>query len=43
LTSRAIAARLFLSVRTVEMHVSNAIAKLGCRNRAEAVRRLAAS
>jgi len=40
LTSREIGQRLFLSVRTVEMHVRNAVAKLGCRTRAEAVRRL---
>ena len=40
LTNREIAARLFLSVRTVEMHVRNAMAKLGCRTRAEAVRRM---
>ena len=40
MTSRAIASQLFLSVRTVEMHVRNAIAKLGCRTRAEAVRQL---
>jgi DNA-binding NarL/FixJ family response regulator len=40
LTSKAIGSQLFLSVRTVEMHVRNAVAKLGCRTRAEAVRRL---
>lgn len=40
LTSKEIAAQLFLSVRTVEMHVRNGIARLGCRTRAEAVRRL---
>jgi ATP/maltotriose-dependent transcriptional regulator MalT len=40
LTSRAIGSQLFLSVRTVEMHVRNALAKLGCRTRAEAVRQL---
>jgi DNA-binding CsgD family transcriptional regulator len=41
LTSREIAQRLFLSVRTVEMHVRNGVSKLGCRTRAEAVRQLA--
>ena len=41
LTNRQIANRLHLSVRTVEMHVSNAAAALGCRTRAEAVGRLA--
>jgi DNA-binding CsgD family transcriptional regulator/tetratricopeptide (TPR) repeat protein len=42
-TSRQIAKRLHLSVRTVEMHVSNATAALGCATRAEAVGRLATS
>jgi DNA-binding CsgD family transcriptional regulator/tetratricopeptide (TPR) repeat protein len=42
LTSRAIGSQLFLSARTVEMHVRNAVTKLGCRTRAEAVRKLAA-
>jgi DNA-binding CsgD family transcriptional regulator len=41
LTSPEIGRQLFLSVRTVDMHVRNSIAKLGCRTRAEAVRRLA--
>jgi DNA-binding CsgD family transcriptional regulator len=41
LTNRQIAQRLHLSVRTVEMHVGNAAAALGCRTRAEAVQRLA--
>jgi DNA-binding CsgD family transcriptional regulator len=41
-TSREIGHRLFLSVRTVEMHVQHGMAKLGCRTRAAAVRRLAA-
>jgi DNA-binding CsgD family transcriptional regulator len=36
-TSREIARRLYLSTRTVEMHVQNAMTKLGCRTRAEAV------
>jgi DNA-binding CsgD family transcriptional regulator/tetratricopeptide (TPR) repeat protein len=39
-TSRAIAGELFLSPRTVEMHVTNGMRKLACRTRAEAVRRL---
>jgi DNA-binding CsgD family transcriptional regulator/tetratricopeptide (TPR) repeat protein len=43
LTSRQIAIRLHLSARTVEMHVSNATAALGCTTRAEAVGRLAAA
>ena len=41
LTSPEIGRRLFLSVRTVDMHVRNSVAKLGCRTRSEAVRRLA--
>jgi ATP/maltotriose-dependent transcriptional regulator MalT len=41
LTSRDIGGFLFLSPRTVEMHVQNSLDKLGCRTRAEAVRRLA--
>ena len=40
LTSRDIGGHLFLSPRTVEMHVQNSLDKLGCRTRAEAVRRL---
>ena len=40
LTSRDIGGLLFLSPRTVEMHVQNSLDKLGCRTRAEAVRRL---
>jgi DNA-binding CsgD family transcriptional regulator len=40
-TSRQIATELFLSPRTVEMHVQNSMMKLGCRTRAEAVRHLA--
>ena len=43
LTSREIGRQLFLSVRTVEMHVRNGVQKLGCRTRAEAVRRLTAT
>jgi DNA-binding CsgD family transcriptional regulator len=40
-TSRQIGTELFLSPRTVEMHVQNSMIKLGCRTRAEAVRQLA--
>jgi DNA-binding CsgD family transcriptional regulator len=36
LASREIALELFLSPRTVEMHVGNILAKLDCRSRAEA-------
>ena len=39
LTNHEIAARLYLSERTVESHVRAALMKLGCRNRAELVRR----
>ena len=35
-TNRQIGHELFLSPRTVEMYVSNILAKLGCRSRAEA-------
>ena len=35
-TNREIEHELFLSPRTVEMYVSNILAKLGCRSRAEA-------
>lgn len=41
LTSRDVARQLYLSPRTVEMHVGNALVKLDCRTRAEAVRSLA--
>lgn len=38
-TNREIAEQLFLSHRTVDMHVRNILAKLGCRSRLEAVSR----
>jgi DNA-binding CsgD family transcriptional regulator len=37
LTSKQIAARLFLSPRTVDMHVRNSMIKLDCATRAQAV------
>jgi DNA-binding CsgD family transcriptional regulator len=40
-TSRQIGEALFISPRTVEMHVQGSMLKLGCRTRAQAVRRLA--
>jgi DNA-binding NarL/FixJ family response regulator len=40
-TNREIARELFLSPRTVEMHVSSIIGKLDCRSRADATRRAA--
>jgi DNA-binding CsgD family transcriptional regulator len=40
-TSRQIGETLFISPRTVEMHVQGSLLKLGCRTRAEAIRRLA--
>jgi DNA-binding NarL/FixJ family response regulator/tetratricopeptide (TPR) repeat protein len=38
-TNREIAGELYLSRRTVDMHVRNILAKLDCRSRAEATRR----
>jgi DNA-binding NarL/FixJ family response regulator len=38
-TNREIARDLFLSPRTVEMHVGSILVKLGCRSRADAARR----
>jgi DNA-binding CsgD family transcriptional regulator len=39
-TAREVGAALFISPRTVEMHVQSCMLKLACRTRAEAVRRL---
>ena len=41
LTSREIGQALFISPRTVEMHVGSVLAKLDCRTRSEAVKRIA--
>ena len=38
-TNREIASELFLSVRTVDMHVRGALVALGCRSRLDAARR----
>jgi DNA-binding NarL/FixJ family response regulator len=39
-SNREIAAALYLSVRTVESHISNLLAKTGCRNRTQLVLRV---
>ena len=39
LTNKEIAAKLYLSPRTVEMHVANILDRLNCRSRIEAVRK----
>ena len=41
LTNKEIAGRLYLSPRTVEMHVANILDRLDCRSRSEAVARAA--
>jgi DNA-binding CsgD family transcriptional regulator len=38
-TNRDVAGALFLSTRTIDMHVRNILGKLGCRSRAEASRK----
>ncbi|MFO0119761.1 MAG: response regulator transcription factor [Cyanobium sp.] len=38
-SNREIAAALYLSVRTVESHISSLLAKTGCRNRTQLVLR----
>jgi DNA-binding CsgD family transcriptional regulator len=40
-TNRRIATELFVSPRTVDMHVRNLLGKLGCTSRVAAVRRAA--
>jgi DNA-binding CsgD family transcriptional regulator len=41
LTNRQVAAQLFVTVKTVEMHLSHVFAKLGVSNRAGLVREVA--
>jgi DNA-binding NarL/FixJ family response regulator len=41
LTNKEIAHRLYISPRTVDMHVGHILTRLDCRTRAEAVRKLA--
>jgi len=43
LTNKEVASRLHLSPRTVEMHVANALERLDCRSRSEAVKKAAES
>jgi DNA-binding NarL/FixJ family response regulator len=38
-TNREIARELFLSPRTIDMHLRNVLTKLGCRSRTQATRR----
>ena len=41
MSNREVAAALFLSVKTIEMHLGRVFRKLGVRNRAELARRAA--
>jgi DNA-binding NarL/FixJ family response regulator len=40
-TNREIAAELYLSVRTIDMHVRHSLIALGCRSRIDAARKAA--